>query len=313
MTKLKKIILIGASGSIGTPILEALIRAKSSFDAIAILTRPSSAPQFDKISSEHGIKILTVASYDNTSDLTAVFAGYDTVIAALGAAALDTQLKLIDAAVAAGVERFYPSEFGTATDSPALGDEPIFADKRKIQAYLLRQASSSSSSTNNNKLSFTALQTGSFADWALANGFIGFDINAKTAKFIDDGTAVASFTSLRDIGDATVTSLLHPDASKNAFIRVQGFAASQQDILKVLESETNSKWKVTKTPISDVLKRADEALEKKDFTTYAVSRIQAVLWGGNGAFEKDEISNQKIGWAPKDDLHAVVKQVLASK
>ena len=55
------------------------------------------------------------ANYDSAKSLKAAFQGQDAVISLVGGTALGDQNKLIDAAIAAGVKRFLPSEYGSDT------------------------------------------------------------------------------------------------------------------------------------------------------------------------------------------------------
>ena len=69
----------------------------------------------------------------------------------------DTQLTLIEAAFAAGVKRFIPSEYGSNTANPeVVGLVPIFGGKQKIVDSLKSKESKG--------LSWTVLITGPFFD-----------------------------------------------------------------------------------------------------------------------------------------------------
>lgn len=59
------VLLIGASGSLGAPLLEELKRQKASFARVAILTAPDRASKFDGA----GVEVITKSSYDSTTYL----------------------------------------------------------------------------------------------------------------------------------------------------------------------------------------------------------------------------------------------------
>lgn len=79
-------------------------------------------------------------------------------MAAVATAAVRSQQAIIDAAVAAGVKRFIPSEFGTDTRRvPGTPIGKILAGKVAIVDYLKTKESET--------FSWTALATGMFFDW----------------------------------------------------------------------------------------------------------------------------------------------------
>ncbi|EHL00440.1 putative Isoflavone reductase like protein IRL [Glarea lozoyensis 74030] len=51
------------------------------------------------------------------TSLIEAFKGHDAVVSALGAGGLDNEIRMIDAAVTAGVKHFIPSQFGSNTQS----------------------------------------------------------------------------------------------------------------------------------------------------------------------------------------------------
>jgi uncharacterized protein YbjT (DUF2867 family) len=58
------------------------------------------------------------ADYDSPDDLRKAFKGQDVVISLITVTVVGDQNKFVDAAIAAGVQRFIPSEFGTNTADP---------------------------------------------------------------------------------------------------------------------------------------------------------------------------------------------------
>lgn len=73
--------------------------------------------------------------YADTAALTAALRGIDVVISALGGAALLVQIQLAEAAKAAGVKLFVPSEFGNPTQGISASEGPI-GQKVQVQEAL---------------------------------------------------------------------------------------------------------------------------------------------------------------------------------
>ena len=106
-----KIAVFGASGQLGTAIVNALL-GDQTLDTIQII---SPGAKF-KVRSDTEIPNLSTKIVDltaiNRKELAEVLAGVDVIISALNGKALEAQGLIQDAAWDAGVKRFYPSEYG---------------------------------------------------------------------------------------------------------------------------------------------------------------------------------------------------------
>jgi len=120
---------------------------------VTILTRDAS-----KGGLPEGAKVKAV-DYSSTDSLKAALEGQDAVVSTLGGGALGGYYPLIDAAVAAGVQRFIPSEFGINTRK-AIGTPigSIVGGKVKTVDYLDQKAK------ENPGFSWTGLAIGLFFD-----------------------------------------------------------------------------------------------------------------------------------------------------
>ena len=96
-----------ASGNLGSVVLSTLL-ASAEFTLTAI-TRPSSTATFPS-----GVNVIR-ADTSSLSELTEAFKGQDAVISIAATAGAGGQDVVIDAAIAARVSRFIPSEFGANT------------------------------------------------------------------------------------------------------------------------------------------------------------------------------------------------------
>ena len=146
-----------ATGSVGTPILNALL-AEPAF-TVTILSRHSSSAQFPT-----GIPVRKVSDDFTVDELTKAFEGQDAVVVALTTTSVskdDLAVRLVDAAIAAGVKRFVPSEFGTNNLDPrARKLVPVYDAKGRTLEYLKQKAGGS-----DEKLTWTSFACGSWLDW----------------------------------------------------------------------------------------------------------------------------------------------------
>lgn len=97
----------------------------------------------------------------------------------------------------------------------------------------------------------------------LDNGFIGFDLANKTCNIFDSSDEPFSGTNVAFIGKCVAASLKKPEETANSFLTVASFTTTQNDVLRVIEEETGSKFAVTKVKTSDLEKISDEKVAKK--------------------------------------------------
>lgn len=158
--------------------------------------------------------------------LIAALRGIDRVVSTVALAAAESQIALIDAAVAAGVNRFIPSEYGCCTTSPKVEALPLYSSMFKIKQYVREKAKS----TN---LTWTVLTCGAFLD-SLIDGPILDLANHKTNLF-DESDNRVSATSLANIGKAIAGIFEHHEAIKNRIVRISEVIVTQNKLLKIVK------------------------------------------------------------------------------
>lgn len=94
-----------AGGNVGKLIVTSLL--ESNFN-VSALSRAESKSELNNVNVVKG-------DYNDAAFLTKALTGQDALVLAVGSNSLDTQKNLIDAAVAAGVKRIIPSEFGSVS------------------------------------------------------------------------------------------------------------------------------------------------------------------------------------------------------
>lgn len=102
------IALFGASGQIGERILHALLSSKQKEFKVIAFVPPGSESQVSSSVTTKTLDLEKVTREQLAQDLN----GVDAVVSALNGPALEAQAIIQDAAADAGVQRFYPSEYG---------------------------------------------------------------------------------------------------------------------------------------------------------------------------------------------------------
>lgn len=304
--KKENLLLLGATGYIGTYILEQIIKAKENFGRIAIFTSPSSASSkssvLEKLKSQ-GVEII-IGDTANDEELLKAFEGIDTVISAAGRAIIAQQIDWVNVAIRApSVKRFFPSEYGTDIEYDASSaNEVPHQQKLKVRAALRAQEKSGKG------LDYTFVVTGPFAYMYLANargGIGGFDVKGKKAVVLGDGRGKVSLTVDPDVGKLVVAALLHPEESRNKALRVNSFTTTPLEIVGEFEKQTGEKWEVEFIEMEKFKEAERKAYEESN--PWAVGFTLRRIWGeGRTLYEKRD--NGAIGAEERmDSLSDAVK------
>lgn len=210
----QKIAIAGATGNLGPTIVQALLDAGFDVTILSQSGNTSSLPAAAKT-----VKV----DYSSQESLIAALKGHDAFVSTIPQH--DAQPALIDAAIAAGVQRFIPSEFGSNIAGNAnTAALPVFKGKKATQEYLQQKSS---------EISYTLISTGLFLDWGIKAG-LWLNLNGPTRIF-DGGDEKHSTTLLSDIAQAVIGVLKRPDETKNRKIYVQSAAISQNELIEIAQ------------------------------------------------------------------------------
>lgn len=298
MSPFKNIAIVGASGGLGKILFERLV-ASEKFN-IKVLRRLGSSATFPA-----GTDVVDV-DFDSAKSIEDAFAGRDAVVSAVGAAALTSQKALIDAAIAAGVKRFIPSEFGSDLDNPNARKLPVFGYKVQVQDYLFEKAKASG-------ITYTLLYCAAFLEWGLEQDFF-LKVSNYEPEIINGGDNVFSVTSLASVGDGLVGILSHPQETQNRSVRIEDIKLSQNKILSLAKQlAPNKPWQIKHSNLDDLTAAADAALAAGDYSQKAITPY---LWrasldptcGGN--FEETDNELLSIKGKTDKDVLELLKPLL---
>ena len=302
---IKSVMVLGASGSVGPPVVDALLASGFSVSA---LTRESSKATF--------VEGVTVVRTDYSPEsLEKAFQGQDAVVSTIATFSTQEQIKIIDAAIAVKVRRFLPSEFGIDTSYPEIVDAipPARAKYDTVQYLKFKE---------NTGLSWTGVIVGGFFDWALPIGAIGINTSARTATVLDGGDKPHEVTNLTQIGRAVaaVLSSAHFEETANQYVYVNSFTVTQNQIIQMAEKVTGSEFTVTHIKGQDLWKDGMEKGKTGEFETvgggrYLVGSVQMIMSeiynrSGFNHFSQDRgLWNERLG-LPKEDLEETIRSVV---
>ncbi|KAJ5383934.1 hypothetical protein N7517_001845 [Penicillium concentricum] len=289
-----KVAIVGASGNLGPAVLKELLTA--GFD-VTVLTRQGNNKTFD--SRAHVAEV----DYESLDSLKAALSGQDIVVNTLnvGAVPKSIHLRLVDAAVATGVKRFIPSEYGCDTTNPNASKSPVFGDKVSVQEHLKNVAQQSG-------LSYSLLITGPFLDWGLEKGFV---LNlAGPAVLYDGGNRQFSSTTLSGIGKGVVGIINNLEATKNSTIYINEARVTQKELLEL--SGKSVETKVVSTTDLEKEAYAELAKPSPNPAIFAGKFILRSIFGeGHGSlFDAEKLSNDLFGLKTlsKEEIRGLIPQ-----
>lgn len=198
----------------------------------------------------------------------------------------------MQAAVAAGVKRFIPSEFGSDTTNPKARALPVYATKVAAQQYLERKAAEGA-------ITYTLMLNGPFLDWGLMVGLL-LDVKGRKADLYDGGDVPFSASRTATVGKAIAGVLAHPDQTANRAVRVQDAVVTQRKLWRIAQKVTGTKeeqWTVTETDTAALEAAAYVELSKPspDANVWAFGFIKRTVWGPGYGSVFSKTDNELLG------------------
>lgn len=215
------VLVAGATGDLGARVVKALLKRNA--DVRAVVRESSDAKTIAEL-EQMGVKVFKV-DMRNHKQLTEALKGVDCVvstIAGLRDAIVDMQSALLDAAIAAGVPRFIPSDYSCDFTKLPEGENRNF-DLRKEFHKKLDKADISS----------TSIMNGAFAD-ILAYNTPFYNLKENSIAYWGDNPDwKVDFTTKDDTAAYTAAAALDPSAPE--ILRIASFQISPNDLVTMAQ------------------------------------------------------------------------------
>lgn len=153
----------------------------------------------------------------------------------------DTPLRMMDAAAAAGVYRYIPSDWSLDPNNAAANALPVFSKRVERDNYLYEKCKSS-------HMTWTIVANGAFLDWNLYMGFMGIDLHNRSASLMNGGDNRTVWTMLDSVGQTVAGIMQHPGETENRPVYVSSVVKSCREMLGHAQATLGSDqgaWKVT--------------------------------------------------------------------
>ncbi|KAJ5109525.1 isoflavone reductase family protein [Penicillium angulare] len=288
----QKILVIGA-GELGYQVLRFLVAHPRMKGTVSSLLRPSSisstSPSKQKeIENLRKLGIQLVPGdilQDSETELASVFALFDTVIGCTGfVSGPNTQIKLTQAVLKAGVTRFIPWQFGVDYDLIGRGSPQDLFDEQLDVRDLLRSQS---------KTSWLIISTGMFTSFLFEPSFGVVDLKNDTVQALGDWENRVTVTTPEDIGKMTAEMVLGEEFY-GAFpckpIFIGGDTITYNEVAQLVEKVVGRQMKRTVMSVEETQARLSKDPEN------GLIKYWGVFGQGRGvAWDLSETWNQQRG------------------
>ncbi|KAK5047107.1 hypothetical protein LTR84_007050 [Exophiala bonariae] len=295
-----KVALAGATGNLGTPILDALLQSRVS---VTVLSRTGG--NSSKLARHPNLKIEEV-DFESVQSLSKALQGIEVVVSCVSTLAIGSQNRLIDASVYAGVKRFIPAEFGMDSLNPLCMQLPVCVPKAATQKYLKDKT------RQNPGFSWTGIANGLFLDWGMKVGFI-INLKEHTAKLYNGGDVPFSATRLIDVAKAVLAVIHNQEQTANRLLYIHSAVVTQNQLIGYVKNIVGKQWQTSQKDTEELRKESLVALEKGDVMAAMDGFCVAASWNADyGCDFSGHLDNELLGLKLLDEegLKALVASLL---
>lgn len=225
------ILVAGGTGNLGRRIVKAAIARGAEVRAIV---RNGSEPEKIEKLTELGAEVITVDMSD-VDELKKACQGASCVVSALSGlheTIVDSQIKLLDAAIAAGVPRFIPSDFSSDFTKLPAGENRNFDLRKEFHQYL-----------DKSPIAATSILNGAFADEILSYNTPLYNVkNYSVGYWGDKSDWKIDFTTMDNTADYTAAAAL--DSTTPKILRIASFQISPNELVSVGKEVKNREFKL---------------------------------------------------------------------
>ena len=287
-TTSKNILVLGA-GELGLPVLRNLTRRAKDVEGakISVLLREntvmSGEPAKQNLIAEirnPGVEIVTGDLVKSTiEELAVVFSQYDTVVGCAGyAAGINTPMKLAQAALQAGIPRYFPWQFGADFDAIGRGSPQDIFDAQIDVRDLLR---------SQHQTEWVIISTGIFMSYLFEPDFGVVDLQNNVVHALGSLDNTMTLTTPDDIGMLTAEIVFYTPRIRDEIVYIAGDTLTYSEVADRLQFAlgrpfSRSEW--TEQFLMDKLARDPQDMMGKYRAVFAQGR--GVAWNKKGTFNE---------------------------
>lgn len=229
----QKILVAGATGNLGERIVKALIKRGAE---VRVLNRKETDPAKTKKLTDLGAEVVSVGMSD-AEELKRACKDVSCVVSALAGlhdVIVESQTQLLDAAIAADVPRFIPSDFASDFTKMPEGENRNFDLRKEFYQYL-----------DKSPIAATSILNGAFTD-ILSYGTPLYAPNENSVAYWGDNPDwKIDFSTMDNAADYTAAAAL--DSTTPRILRIASFQISPNELIVVGEAVNKTKFKLVQS------------------------------------------------------------------
>ncbi|POR47432.1 NmrA-like family protein [Paraburkholderia eburnea] len=287
-----KAILVLGAGELGMAVLRNLVRrvGKVPGVAISVLLRPSTIASAnpDKHKDIESLRELGVdivpgdLAAQSVAALADIFARFDTVVSCTGfVGGPGVQMKIARAVLEAGVQRYFPWQFGVDYDVIGKGSaQDLFDEQLDVRALLRSQE----------KTEWVIVSTGMFMSFLFEPIFGVVNLKENSVHALGSWENAVTVTTSEDIGALTAEILLSEPRIVNQVVHVAGDTVTYRRLADALDTLLNVKLHRTEWSVPALKQELAEAPDAP------IRKYRVVFAEGRGvAWDKESTFNAQRG------------------
>lgn len=236
MTTKPTVLVLGATGMLGTKIISALLDKGAT--EVKAMVRPSTDENEENRQKMEEMKakgvIIVEGDLMKPETLLPIFQGVEVVVSAVGnnQATVPGQKNAIDAAKKQGVKRFIPSDYSVDYRKLDYGDNDNLDMRKEVLSYLQESG-----------LEYTLILNGAFMDNISTPYMPQFDFDNGIFKYWGDGETLVDMTTTDDTAKYVAEAVSDRDLVNTA-LEVAGEVLTMKELLAAYEEATGKTLQV---------------------------------------------------------------------
>lgn len=302
---ISQVAIVGAGGRAGRSIVDALL--KTGQHHVTAITRPESTNVLPREIHEV-IKV----DYTNQQALVKALTGRQALIITLAVMAPpESQLRLIDAAIEAGVKYIIPNEWGIELANQQLAEDTMMADRYiPIREHIEKHGAG--------KTFWIGICCGFWYEFSLAGteARYGFDFDEKALTLYDNGNvkintstwsrvglAVARLLSLKMSPDNDADTSPCLDRYLNKAVYISSFFVSQRDMFESVlrvTGDTERDWTIKYENVAERYQRGLEMFKAGQMVGFGILLYARVFSDDAAGDYNAKLDNDVLGVSVED-------------
>jgi uncharacterized protein YbjT (DUF2867 family) len=288
------IAVVGATGNLGGRIIRELLQRGAEVRAVV---RHDS----DKLAALAATRFkITKVDFANPADMKRALTGAACIVSALQGlrdVIVDTQSQVLDAAVAAGVPRFIPSDYSLDFTKTVEGDNRNLDFRREFHRKL-----------DGSGIPWTSVLNGAFAE-LLTGQMRLIDFEKKVVSFWGSADQKLDFTTMDNIAQYTAQAAL--DSATPKVLRIAGDSKSARELAEVAGDVMKTKFELVQLgPIEGLAafikkeRAADPASELQPYPRWQGAQYMHNMSSGLGKLDPLDNARYPMKWTSARDVIA---------